>query len=251
MQLLLGADSWGAIVPHAPLLIPEVNPGEIGRRVIESLGPIQDRTADLVVLVSPHGNRSGVYSRAGGSLKPMSLPDVTADVPTEFELQWDLVFEWHKERLDAEPDHGIVVPLALNALPSDASVLACAMRETTGPGNAFDEEDARSAEVLARAIASIASERTVAVIASAHTSAALSDRAPLTRRPEAEKFEDRLLSTLERDLAGIVELEGWEAGDPCGRGPLLVLAHLFGGRGLETHAYDSSTGVGYLVASTR
>jgi hypothetical protein len=252
VRLLLGSGSWGAIVPHAPALIPQVNPSYAGTDLLDSLDAIRSRQAELLVLISPHGTGNGVYTRASGSLRAMSIPKVRADAATDPQYVGELALEWGEPRIERDPDHGIVVPLALHALPPEPPVVACALGSSTGPGDSFSGPQGRAAASLAAAISTFSGKRTVGVVASAHTSAGLSPKGPLTLRPQAEAFEERALAAIATDIGGLLEIDeaAWRAGDPCGRGPLLTLAHLFQGRAFNVHSYDGSSGVGYLVASS-
>jgi hypothetical protein len=251
VRFLLGRGSWGAIVPHAPLLVPEINPAFRDRAVLASLEEVRTRRADVVFLISPHGERSGVYTRGAGDLKRMSIPNSRVTVDVDPELSGEFTFEWGEPRLDAPVDHGIVVPLLLNALPSGVPLIACALEEATGPGKSFSGGRGRAAAALAAAIATFAQRRNVAVIASAHAAAGLGANAPLTERPGADALEDRVLNAVERDVGDLLQIDesSWVRGDPCGRAPLLTLAHLFQNHAGTVHGYDSSQGVGYIVAT--
>lgn len=251
MRFLLGLGSWGAIVPHAPLLLPGVNATFSSSELLRSLSHVRERRADVVILISPHGTRSGVYARATGSLDPMGIPGHRAEAPLEPELVGELAFEWGEPRIDAPFDHGIVVPLLLDALPPRTPVVACALEESTGPGKSFSGTRGRAAASLAATIAGFAQRRKVAVIASAHTAAGLAPHGPLGLAPGAEALDRRVLDAIETDLGGLLQIDepSWEHGDPCGHSALLVLAHLFQDHPGMVHAYDASQGVGYLVAT--
>lgn len=251
MRFLLGRGSWGAIVPHAPVLLPSVSPAFRGRALPAALAHIRERKADVAILISSHGERSGVYSRAFGSLDRMDVPNVRAEAAVDPELAGELAFEWGEPRLDAKWDHGIVVPVALDALPPDVPVIACALEEATGPGKTFSGTRGRAAGALAAAIATFAQRRNVAVIASAHLSAGLTDASPLSKQLGADSLDERILEAIATDVGGLLQIDesSWSHGDPCGRGPLLVLAHLFQNHSGTVHEYDSSQGVGYLVAT--
>jgi hypothetical protein len=215
------------------------------------LEEVRSKPADVVFLLSPHGERAGVYTRATGDLKRMSVPSPRAELNVEPELTGEFTFEWGVPRLDAPLDHGIVVPALLNALPSGVPVIACALEEATGPGKSFNGARGRAAAALAAAIATFAQRRNVAVVASAHGAAGLAPNAPLTQRAGAEALDERLLDAVERDVGDVLQIDesSWSHGGPCGRGPLLTLSHLFQNHAGTVHGYDSSQGVGYIVAT--
>ena len=251
MPLLLGSGSWGAVVPHAPLLVPSINPAGGGRGLAGALEAVRSRDADVVFLVSPHAERQGVYTRAVGDLKRMSIPKARAEFSVDPELSGQFAFEWGEPRVDLPLDHGVVVPSLLGALPIGAPVISCALEETTGPQKSFTGAQGRAAAGLAAAIATFAQGKKVAVIASGHGAAGLGPRAPLTQLPGAEVLDERILDAIESDLGDVLQIDeaSWSHGDPCGRGPLLALAHLFQGNAGAVHGYNSTQGVGYIVAT--
>lgn len=251
MPFLLDGVAWGAIVPHAPLLVPALGSTQRVPALADALTHIRERTADAIVVISPHGRRTGVLASSGGSLGGMGLPQLRADAAVDPHLIGALAFEWGEPRIDLPPDHGVVVPLLLDAFASDVPIVACTLEETTGPGKSFSGVRGRSAAALAAAIASFAGRKRIGVVASAHTSAGLAAHAPLTLRAGADAFEERLRGAWENDIGRILEIDeaSWDHADPCGRGPLLVLAHLFQGKAGAVHAYDASQGVGYVVAT--
>ena len=251
MRLLLGRGSWGAVVPHAPLLVPSINPSGGGRGLAGSLEAVRSRDADVVFLISPHAERQGVYTRRVGDLKRMSIPNARAELTVDPELSGQFAFDWGEPRVDLPLDHGVVVPSLLGALPVGVPVIPCALDETTGPRKSFSGAQGRAAAGLAAAIATFAQRRNVAVIASGHGAAGLGPNAPLTQKPGADALDERILDAIESDLGDLLQIDeaSWSHGDPCGRAPLLALAHLFQGHAGTVHGYNSSQGVGYIVAT--
>jgi hypothetical protein len=94
------------------------------------------------------------------------------------------------------------------------------------------------------------SDRAIAFIVSAHTSSALSARAPLTERAAAKPVEIDVLRALGTDPSGLLSSlhDLWQLGGSCSPGTLAAYASVFGGRSSEVLAYDSPFGVGYVVA---
>ena len=202
----------------------------------------------MLVVVSPHGRGSGVYRAATGSLDSLGIAGIRIEnepAPTAKELA-----QGWKGWLEGEADFGVAVPL-VTAGTGDGEVVACAFGEATGP-YASDVGDANGlASALVSAIGTVAESRRVGVIASGHTSAALSARAPLTERPGARELDDRIVAALAESPVALLDVDesAWAAGDPCGRLPLLLLAHLFGHRGGNVVARASPFGVGYVAAA--
>lgn len=208
-------------------------------------------TADLVVLVSPHGNATGVYERARGSLGGFGLSEVEAERPTDDDAVRTLAAAWNRPVLGGPADHGVVVPLLVAPLGS-APVVACAFGETTGPtargvGDALEE-----AKRFSEALASLAgrNDRRVALVASAHGAAALGQKAPLGDRPEAAELEAALLHALESEVEQLASIPAglWERAGSCGAGPLAAFGRALSGSPASLLAHEAPAGVGYIVA---
>ncbi|MFP5298570.1 MAG: hypothetical protein ACLGHL_06260 [Actinomycetota bacterium] len=238
----------GYIVPHAPVLVAASPAERPSLHLGAALRVLVQDPPDLVVICSPHGSTTGVYASASGDLAGHGLPDVATrrEVSPSSEV---LASAWSRPLITDPADHGIVVPVALAAIPDGTEVVACCLEEWTG-------QDERSASTAIEAGASLAEAlklafegRKVAYVASAHGSAALSPRAPLTERPEGIELERRLHAAF---LSGVEQLSGigaaeWEEAGCCGAGPLIALAHLVRGPA-ELLAYDAPFGVGYFAA---
>ena len=160
---------------------------------------------------------------------------------------------WDVPEIDGS-DHGVIVPLLLDALPA-VPVVACTLKGWTGNSTSAGTEgdpggSMASATRLADAIVSLAADRSVLVVASADSSAALSPRAPLSERVEGPRLDERILGALRSDPGGLLEISvsEWAAGGACGAGPLTLFGRLFAGRSCAVLAYEAPVGVGYLVA---
>ena len=128
-------------------------------------------------------------------------------------------------------------------------MVAVTLSEITGPKANPTSDALGAARSLSEALRRVAGTRELAVVASAHASAGLTDRAPLTKVSGAADVDRELVAALEED-PGLVDdllsrLHG--TGDACGIGPLAVIAHLFAGWGSEGITYEAPFGVGYLV----
>jgi predicted ATPase len=104
---------------------------------------------------------------------------------------------------------------------------------------------------LGGAVERLAEHGRVRLVASAHTSAALSPRAPLTERPEACATEEAVLEALGSDAGELVDLSRslWADGGACGVAVLAMLGRVFPGRGADIVFYECPVGIGYVVAS--
>jgi hypothetical protein len=242
----------GCVVPHAPLLLPQLASPEVDEAALRVRKAIIDLEFDedaTVVLVSPHGSDARVYNRADGTLAGMGVPQVTVTAPADADLMSQLADEWIWPPSSEEIDHGAVVALSLGAAKMNR-VVVVALPEVTGPDAADREKAFEQASALARAIQKVAERKKVVVIASVNTSAGLSPRAPLTELPGAQGIEVRVLDVLQKDVGSLENLapELHSVGGSCGAGPLLCLALLFGGRPARLLAYANPVGVGYPVA---
>jgi aromatic ring-opening dioxygenase LigB subunit len=239
----------GAVVPHAPVLLEEIQPSlDEGRRVRKAIEELDFSNADVVVLVSPHAPTAGIYERCEGSLRGFGIDDAEAARDTDARLSRALSLAWGREPIDGPIDFGIVVPLLLG-VGGDLPMVAASLPQTTGPRPRALSESMDAARGLADALATVADARRVAVVASAHSSAGLSARAPLTEVSGAAEVDRELVEALESDPARIENLLGplHEVGQACGVGPLSVLRHLLEGWRSEGLTYEAPYGVGYMV----
>ena len=154
----------GALIPHAPLLLEEVSDGgDSLREVREGIARVMVPANATVVVASPHGDGSFVYARPSGSLAGFGIAGVEVDPPTVASETTEILEKWggvgHERRLD----HGAVVPLRLLRIAQPVAAVSVA---GDVPG-------------LARAIAEIATVQDVFVVCSGHSSARLTERAPL------------------------------------------------------------------------
>ena len=243
----------GAVVPHAPVLLPEVASRETettSKRVRAALAGLDWEGVDVIVIVSPHGAATGVYAPARTSLDELGVSGVDVSWPTDEDASAELARRWGQRQIHEPPDHGIAVPIAAGCA-SGKRVVAATIEDVVASGGAVLERSLSAAAALADALRGLAEKRSVAVAASAHTSAALSPRAPLTERAEALATEERVLNGLRSDAGSLVDLARplWVDGGACGVAALSVFGHLFAGRGADVVLYECPVGIGYIVAS--
>jgi aromatic ring-opening dioxygenase LigB subunit len=244
----------GAIVPHAPLLTIPLPAGDPVRDEMEAINHARDGltfdSCDAAVILSPHGRAAGVYRDVRGSLDGFALKGRQVEASVHMEVAEELARAWGQPQIDDPVDHGITGALVGGAFV-DIPVVAVTFPGVTGPKPAADVHSVIDAALrLATALEKVAERSTLAVIASAHTSAALTPRAPLMDRREGHDLDARILGALEGNLEDLTRIEPdlWEAGGSCGAAPLTTIGSLFaGGRG-EVLSYGAPAGVGYLVA---
>jgi hypothetical protein len=243
----------GAVVPHAPVLLPDIG----GRSGVEARDRIQlacdkidTHHADVVIVVSPHGRRAGVYARGTGFETSFGGPEVRLDVPTDANGAESLARTGGVALMEDELDHGAVG--CLHLLDVRRPVVVAALPESTGPDATADSCSAMvEGRKLAGAVKRVFAGSSVLIVASAHTSAALTARAPLAERAEGRALDERILSSLDGDVRALDDIgcDDWTAGGSCGAGPLAAFGRLVSGRSAEVLAYEHPFGVGYLVAT--
>lgn len=220
------------MVPHAPLLLPELG-GNRAASVAEAVASIDLSGAETIVIASPHGSATGVYRVPRGVLDAFGPRGLSVDAepgPAE-----DLARAWAHPVLDAGADHGIVVPLRL--LAPAAPVVAVAFRE-----------GAAGEAGLAGAVASLPGK--VAFVASVNLSPGLDERSPLPSLEGAAEADAAVLGALRRDPAALADVDLDRAGS-CAAPVLAAFGSLFAGRSCDVLAYEQPFGVGYAVAVTR
>jgi aromatic ring-opening dioxygenase LigB subunit len=243
----------GAIVPHAPILLPELASRETrssSDRLQTALARIDGEDADVVVIVSPHGARNGVYADARASLDGLGVREVEVCWTPEEEAAEEVARRWGRPRLEGPIDHGIGVPL-MAGYASGKPIVAAAITDVVASRGSALGDALAAGLALGGAVERLAEHGRVRLVASAHTSAALSPRAPLTERPEARATEERVLEALGSEAGGLVALSRslWIDGGACGVAVLAMLGRLFSGRGADIVFYECPVGIGYVVAS--
>lgn len=262
---------YAALVPHPPIMVPEVGGDEVGkvRATVSAMQQVAEEVAalrpDTVVIISPHGPvfRDAIavhaFPRIQGDLGAFRAADVTFDLPIDRELSSMVVAEarrsdlpvapvteewaseWNAERLD----HGTMVPLyyLLKAgwqgaiLPVAIGMLPPVQLYAFGQAlqTAIDHYGHR-----------------VAVIASGDLSHRLTLDAPAGYHPEAGQFDREVVEALGRgDLAHIFRIDHdlCEKAGECGLRPLMMLAGTLDGLQVRSQvlSYEGPFGVGYAV----
>ena len=233
----------GLIVPHAPLLLPEVlessREGAAARVRKGCAAAARVFDGPRALVASPHAMHTGVYVAPYGDLAELGPRAPAVLCPLDLDASREIAGRWGKPEIDEPLDHGIVVGLLL--APPPVPVVAV--------GFAQDVDAREDAAALAEVLEEMAFAGTV--VASANLSAGLTDGAPLTRLPGAEELERETIDRLRLDAGSLLETAPrlTAAAGSCGLGPLSLLGHLFEGRPAEVLAHEWPFGVGYLVAT--
>jgi len=236
----------GLIVPHAPALLPQVRGGPAPDTDIPP-----DEGGPLCILLSPHGDETGVYRRVRGDLDAFGIGGVQAERRTDRAFGKSLAAAWNKPLLSEDPDHGVVVPL-IQGIPLQLRVVAACLKEWTGPEEGDVESVIAEARAFAGAVIELSVDHDIIVAASAHSAASLSPGAPLMERAEGHELEQEITKALETDLGMLASIDVglWKAAGACGVGPLTAFGVLFEGHTARASFREAPFGVGYLLAQT-
>lgn len=233
------------------MLLPQISGPETSEasvRLRNALSDIDPQDAELLVVLSPHGARTGVYAQTRGDLGSFGYGDTGVDLHLDVEVAEELAREWGRPLLEDPVDYGVFVPLLLwepkNVPPKGVSVVAATLAES----RSTEDDGLTFADALAR----VGSNKKALFVGSANGSTGLSPRAPLTEIDGAVELEDALLKALDTDSALVADAARALAdrGGSCGLGPLVVFARLFAGRRCRVLAHERPVGVGYTVAVT-
>ncbi|MEW6173559.1 MAG: AmmeMemoRadiSam system protein A [Bacillota bacterium] len=266
--MLAGSVVIGGIVPHPPIMVPEVGKGEAGKvrrtqEALRDLGRLISRSgAETMVFISPHGpvlwDAVGMVAtkELHGSLGQFGAPGVSFNLKTDVALVDALrqelpqvgvpgveIGEGHGYRLD----HGVTAPLYwLREGGVDLPVVVCgtallALHRLYGFGVAVQR-------------AALSSGKKVAVVASGDLSHRLSPEAPNGYDPYGEVFDRRVQEIIDAaDPKALMELDPAlvERAGECGYRPIIMLFGAFEGVNVKTAvlSYEGPFGVGYMVSS--
>jgi len=258
---------FGCIVPHPPLMVPDIGKGQEGTisltiRALEKLSVmLADQKPQTVIVISPHGRS---FSDAMGLLTaPSSSGDLSSwGVPgpgLRFTNDLDIVRLIQEEARQAgipvhsigekryELDHGVMAPFHYLAKSIKEAMLVPVTFCWLSPTTHFDFGKAirRAAEH---------SGKRVAIIASGDLSHRLIPQAPAGYDPAGKTFDGRLVTAIKSlDIDTILGFDPdfVEHAGECGyRSILILLGALEGLKAKpEVLAYEGPFGVGYLTAA--
>lgn len=262
---------YTALVPHPPILIPEVG-GEESARVRTTFMAMEQMAAELVglnpdavVIISPHGpvfqDAVAVHMlpEIRGSLAAFGAPQVSFACPIDRDLAGLVIDEGRKAGLTLAPvteewaedwqagelDHGTMVPLYFLQKAGYAGPILPIAMGLLPPVQLYAFGQALQAAIDR-------SDRRIAVLASGDLSHRLTPDAPAGYHPQAKEFDREVVEALGRgDLAHVfrMEYEKSEQAGECGLRPLMMLAGTLDGIQVKplVHSYESPFGVGYAV----
>ena len=254
--------SWAALMPHPPIIIPDVGRGRENEAAITIIGVkglihklSEIETPDRILIVSPHQPYSlGAFSinRAEalhGSFAPFGAPSVAFSLRTPVAevdslaaclSSADIPVCFH-ETLDMTRDQGTLVPLyflekAYKDLPP--AVLSSPIGL-----------DVEMAFEMGRALASLEDGNKWGLLASGDLSHRLKPGAPAGFSPEGQKFDDAVVEALKKRDASILRglpRKTIESAGECGLRSVLIMLGLCSelGGSIDVLSYEGPFGVG-------
>ena len=268
---------WAALMPHPPILVPEVGLGRENearetRKGLELLvESLRDRKPDVLLVLSPHQPYApgalflNSVGRAAGTLAPFGAPSVTIGIACPGELRRAAADRLSAlgtriregSRPDLTSDQGTLVPLYflrrawgwdgenLSGNPSGnlpPTLLASPIGLT--PGEALS---------LGERLALLDDGLRWGLVASGDLSHRLTPDAPAGYSPEGRVFDAAVLEALRSADAGpllSLSLETLEAAGECGLRSVMTMLGLAGAvRGaIRVFSYEGPFGVGYCSA---
>ncbi|HBT20926.1 MAG TPA: AMMECR1 domain-containing protein [Peptococcaceae bacterium] len=263
----------GSLLPHPPIIIPEVGGTEIFKAGSTFKGmqaaadSIAKRKPDVLVVISPHApvfpDRIAVNQVPilRGSLRQFGAYQVECREENDLELGKKIIQkaeeknipvvelgpEYLRESFSTEIlDHGIMVPLyfirkaGLNCPIVPISISFLPLEEIYLFGIAVREAIEESS-------------RNAAVVASGDMSHRLSSSGPYGYDPAGKVFDEKIVqSILKADPMILFEMseDFVERAGQCGLRPLVMLFGSMDGFNIKSivHSYEGPFGVGYVVA---
>jgi MEMO1 family protein len=253
-----------ALMPHAPILIPEVA-GSRQRDAVTTISALREAArviiaaaADTLIVISPHSpdisKPIGLWRGGGlrGSLTAFGFPHLAIELPAD-PLLADQVATLSARRgletvslTECSLDHGATVPLWFVAEAGWTGPIVVVALNSTHP-----ETVVALGDTIAEAARS--TNRRITLIASGDMSHRLTIGAPMGYDPRGRDFDNWLVDALRRgayrDLFQLdPQLDKSAAQDVIA--PLLVVSAALGfsSAGGEVLSYEGPFGVGYGVA---
>ena len=254
------------IVPHPPLIVPEVGKGQERainktidsyRIIAKEIGEIQPQT---IILISPHSVMYSDYihlspgSNAKGSLKRFGAPDIY-NVNYDVQLTEEICRICDAEDFpagkfgekDSSLDHGTLVPLYfINQYCSDYNFVRCSISGLS------KQEHYQFGMILKKAIENLS--RKVVIIASGDLSHKLTADGPYGFAAEGPELDAKLISIMKSARFGEflqLDSELCEKGAECGLGSFVIMAGALDKKSVNARflSYEGPLGVGYAVCA--
>ena len=258
---------WAALMPHPPIIIPEVGKGReqeaaITLKGVEKLcSRLAGYTAakpDVLLVLSPHQPYApgSVFfndaERLQGSLSPFGAPGVALDLHTSADMLQALAAHLAAHGISVETgtagdltrDHGALVPLRFLASCFSGELPPVLLGSPIG---LYPQE----ALQFGKALASFEPGLRCALLASGDLSHRLKAEGPGGYHPDGAVLDDaviRALRTADPSLLLQLSPQTLHNAGECGLRSVLTLLGLSGGKGIEVLSYEGPFGVGYCNA---
>jgi aromatic ring-opening dioxygenase LigB subunit len=260
--------NWAALMPHPPIIVPEVGRGREGEAAATLKGverlteKLADERPDRLLLLSPHqpyAARALFVNGAAnprGTFAPFGAPSVSFELktPDEKELLDHLTRKGLRVRAgdaaNLTRDQGTLVPLYFlrntwsAASPEGLPPVLLASPIGLGPASAF---------ALGEALASFDDGLAWGLLASGDLSHRLTRDAPSGYSPAGKKFDEAVVKALSstdpQPLLALSPEETEDAGE-CGLRSVMAMLGLCRGAGktIQVLSYEGPFGVGYCNA---
>ncbi len=253
---------FAGIVPHAPVLIPNIGQDNLKKlqKTTKALDVLEDELVqanpDILIVISPHGEVFSDSFSINTNEQYVGKFDEFGDFETEVRAKPDLEFiNQFQDQVQtkiptvlSQPqmlDHGSAIPLFyLTQRLKDVKIVPISVSLLSYDKHlAFGEE---LKEMIFK------SGQRCAVVASGDLSHKLSMSAPAGFSARAKEFDKKLIQLLkQKKIEGIVEMdkEIIDEAEECGLRSFLILLGVIKNMKYEFEvlSYESPFGVGYLV----
>jgi len=212
-----GAILFAALMPHAPILVPEVGrerlqPAAASVAAMKvAASRLTARQPEALIVISPHSPRkSGAFgiwsgSRLRGSFHQFGAPSTVVELPNDLRLRPEVIVQARQMGLQTwdilqEPlDHGALVPLWYLANAGWNGPTAILSLNCPGEGQLIE---------LGRALAAAVRKLNlrVALVASGDMSHRLIPDAPAGYEPRGREFDQQFIASLRRGAYGALKL---------------------------------------------
>jgi len=255
------------IVPHPPLIVPEIGKGEEKKiqKTIDAYHDIARRVARLhpetIILTTPHSILYGDYlhispgNGAEGNFKSFGAPQIRMEVRYDEELSKSILRQAGEAGISAgflgernrSLDHGTMVPLYfINQQYSSYRLIRISI---SGMSSLIHY---RFGKCIAKAVAE--SGKSVVWIASGDLSHKLKEDGPYGLSPEGPVFDRKITEAMASgDFGQFLRFDEdfCEASAECGLRSFLMMSGALDGLGVRSEllSYEGPFGVGYGIAA--
>ncbi|MCR5526373.1 MAG: AmmeMemoRadiSam system protein A [Lachnospiraceae bacterium] len=259
----------GVMVPHPPLIIPEVGKGK--EKIIEKTARAYEKAADFVaelkpetiVIISPHSVMYADYlhispgKEAAGDLSNFGAPEVRISREYDDELSKRMcelsikggVLAGYVGEQEPSLDHGTLIPLYFILKKYKDFKLV----RTGISGRPLDEQY-RFGMVIKQAAEELG--RRVLIVASGDLSHKLKEDGPYGLEPEGLKYDEKIMDIMGKASFG--ELLGFNSVylnkvAECGHRSFVIMGGAFDSLGVEAKSisHEGETGVGYGICTLK